>query len=45
MLNFLQVSFKWTSTIPNVDLSDATSSSVVLSPRDLLGNVEIGKVS
>lgn len=39
-----QVHFQWSSTIPNVDLSEATSSSLAFTPQDLLGNVEIGKV-
>jgi hypothetical protein len=42
---FAQVTFKWSSTIPNVDLSDASSSSIVFTPTDLVGNVEVGKVS
>lgn len=41
---FSQVHFQWSSTIPNVDLSEATSSSLAFTPQDLLGNVEIGKV-
>lgn len=39
-----QVTFKWASTIPGVDLSDVTGSSVVFTPHDLQGHVEVGKV-